>query len=121
MTVRRWLAPMLWALLTLAISSVPMPAIATPAGADKGVHWVLYFVLGFLSARAVLADRNARVGELLLVFAVVLLFGALDELHQRWIPGRSVDARDWIADAIGAFSGMTARLVLARRRAPRLP
>ena len=121
MTGRRWLAPGLWALLTLAISSIPLPAIAAPAGTDKGVHWALYFVLGFLSARAVLADRSARVAELFVVLSVILVFGALDEMHQRWIPGRSADPRDWVADAIGSFSGMTAALVLARRRTPRTP
>jgi VanZ family protein len=112
---------MLWALITLAITSIPLPAIAAPPGADKGVHWILYFVLGVLSARAVLANRNARVAELLVVLAAILVFGAVDELHQYWIPGRSVDFRDWVADVVGALSGMVLVLVLARRRAPRAP
>ena len=118
---RRWIAPLLWALITLAISSIPMPAISAPPGADKGVHWILYFVLGILSARAVLSDRNARVGELLAVLAAILVFAALDELHQVWIPGRTVEFRDWVADAIGSLCGITLALVLARRRAPRAP
>ena len=118
---RRWIAPLLWALFTLAVTSIPMPTIAAPPGADKGVHWILYFVLGILSARAVLADRNARVGELVAVFAAIILFAAIDEVHQYWIPGRTVELRDWAADAIGSFCGITLALVLARRRAPRSP
>ena len=117
---RRWIAPLLWALVTLAITSVPMPAIAAPPGTDKGVHWILYFVLGVLSARAVLAKQNARVAELAIVVAGILVFAALDELHQHWIPGRSVDLRDWAADAFGSLSGIVVVLVVARWRAPRV-
>jgi VanZ family protein len=29
-------------------------------------------------------------------------FGALDEVHQGFVPGRSQDAMDWVADAAGA-------------------
>lgn len=112
---------MLWAVFILAATSVPMPAIDAPAGADKGVHWILYFVLGALSARAVLANREARVGELALVFGAILLFAALDELHQHWIPGRSAEIRDWVADAVGSVCGMTAVVLLARRRPARVP
>ena len=118
MTGRRWLPPILWALLTFAISSVPMPAVVAPPGTDKGVHWVLYFVLGLLSARAVLAEHGRRPVPLLVTLGLVLVFGAVDELHQRWIPGRTVDLRDWVADAIGAACGITAALAAARRRAP---
>lgn len=42
----------------------------------------------------------------LLVFGLVALFGATDEIHQSFIPGRESDIRDWIADSMGACVGL---------------
>jgi VanZ family protein len=30
------------------------------------------------------------------------LFGITDEWHQSWVPGRSVEPEDWVADTLGA-------------------
>lgn len=119
MSVRRWRAPLLWAAVILIVSSAPMPAITAPAGTDKGVHAVLYLVLGFLAARALLAERTARVWQLLILLLALLAFGAVDELHQRFIPGRTADTRDWVADSVGSVVGLAAGLARGRRRAVR--
>jgi VanZ family protein len=41
------------------------------------------------------------------VFAAVLvvLLGAADEIHQQWIPGRSMELLDWAADVAGGVAG----------------
>jgi len=44
----------------------------------------------------------------LFVFAVVALFGAMDEWHQRFVPGRECDFFDWAADALGTAFGLVA-------------
>ena len=115
MNVRRWRAPLLWAVVILIVSSVPMPTVTAPAGADKGVHGLLYLVLGFLAVRALLS-RRAPVWQLLVLLVAVLIFGALDEVHQRFIPGRTADPRDWVADAVGSVVGMAAGIFGVRRR-----
>jgi VanZ family protein len=116
---RRWLPTALWAILVVVSSSVPLPSIAAPVGADKGVHGVLYLVLGFLSGRALLLGKNARVWHLLVLVFGLLAFGALDELHQRWIPGRFADVADWSADAVGSIAGIAASVVVTRARGRR--
>lgn len=113
---RRWLTPALWAILVLLSSSLPMPPIVAPVGADKGVHGVLYFGLGFLSGRALLLGKNARVWHLLVLVLGLLAFGALDEVHQRWIPGRTADRADWAADAVGSIAGIAASVAVTRSR-----
>ena len=113
---RRWLAPALWAIVVLLSSSLPMPPIAAPPGADKGVHGVLYFGLGFLSGRALLLGKNARVWHLLVLVFGLLAFAALDELHQRWIPSRTADRADWAADAVGSMVGLAASVAVTRSR-----
>ncbi|HEX8849356.1 MAG TPA: VanZ family protein [Gemmatimonadaceae bacterium] len=116
MNVRRWRAPLLWAAVILMVSSVPLPAVAAPEGTDKGIHGILYLVLGFLAARALLSARTARVWQLLVLVAVLVAFGGLDELHQRWIPGRTADVKDWAADTTGVVVGVVAGLFRGRRR-----
>jgi VanZ family protein len=115
--VRRWAAPLAWAVVILVLTSVPMPAISAPPGTDKGVHWILYLVLGFLAMRALLAERSARVWQLLVLVVGLLAFGALDEVHQRFIPGRTADPKDWVADATGSVVGVIAG-IFGRRRSP---
>jgi VanZ family protein len=37
------------------------------------------------------------------IFAALL--GAVDEFHQQWIPGRSMEFFDWVADFAGGTAG----------------
>jgi VanZ family protein len=47
---------------------------------------------------------------------LVSALGAADEWHQQFIPGRRMDARDWLADTAGAVSGLSLVTALRRRR-----
>ena len=47
--------------------------------------------------------------------AHLLAYGASDEWHQSFVPGRSVDVADWIADAIGVVVGVLFYHWLRRR------
>jgi len=47
------------------------------------------------------------------IFAALL--GAVDEFHQQWIPGRSMDLLDWAADFAGGTAGASARPWRLRR------
>jgi VanZ family protein len=95
--------------LIFALSSMPdpMPPL-TQRVWDKGLHFVEY---GTLAALLVIAFRasGAR-GWRALVMAVVAasLYGVTDELHQAFVPNRSCDYRDWIADTIGGVLGASA-------------
>ncbi len=54
----------------------------------------------------------------LLVFLVVSLYGATDEWHQFFVPGRACEFGDWVADSLGGALGLLAgsvHLVVTRR------
>lgn len=70
---------------------------------DKLIHAGLYAVLAALWLWA----RPDKPWQAL---ALASLYGAVDEWHQSWVPGRSADAWDWLADTAGAS------LVLALQR-----
>ena len=115
MTVPRWAPPLIWAGVILILTSIPNPSVPRSlASMDKLVHFALYAGLGFLLARAVL--HQGPVWRVLLVSIVIASGGAaLDEWHQQFIPGRSMDIADWRADAAGAIVG-ACLAVIARRR-----
>lgn len=115
MTGRRWLPPILWAALVLAVSSIPASGLPSVGTGDKLPHLGLYAVLGWLTARAL--DRPVpRWPALALAALAIALFGAIDEWHQRFIPGRHPEGADWIADLIGASLGLLGFRVAAARR-----
>ncbi|MBK8249200.1 MAG: VanZ family protein [Gemmatimonadetes bacterium] len=93
-----------WALGIVCVTSVPgssVPRGPTFPGIDKVIHGAMYFGLGRAAARA---SNGVRWG----VLVAVGTFAALDEAHQRWIPGRSGDVADWAADMAGATLGIAA-------------
>lgn len=107
---------MAWASLILIATSVPIPGTfvpASPLGADKLVHIALYAILAWLCCRAVpVTSMRAAIGT----FAVTSIFGAVDEWHQRFIPGRQPATADWFADTLGGGAGVFAFQTARRRR-----
>jgi len=68
---------------------------------DKLVHAVAYFglcVVMRLAVGSVIPGAAATV----IAVGVTLLYGATDEWHQSFTPGRHPDVLDWVADAVGA-------------------
>ena len=69
---------------------------------DKVAHLGLYLVLGGTLAWARFwRGRGAILPFLLLGIG----YGALDEWHQSFVPGRDPSAGDWVADAAGVILG----------------
>lgn len=89
--------------IIFALSSWPSPP-GVPGGVDKGLHWLLYCGLGTLMVRALArADwRAVTVTEAVLAIIVSAAYGATDELHQRFVAGRSAEIADLVADTAGA-------------------
>ncbi|MEE9412168.1 MAG: VanZ family protein [Methylococcales bacterium] len=69
---------------------------------DKLAHLGEYAFLGFLAWRCF--RHQIKRTELLFLVSLGFcsLYGALDEFHQYFIPSRTVDLFDWLADTIGA-------------------
>jgi VanZ family protein len=101
------------------LSSQPNPLPFLPRewlSQDKILHATEYAVLG---AMLVVALRLAGLSpSRALVLAVVLAsaYGASDEVHQFFVPGRSADVRDWVADTLGAALGAGLASRVLRRR-----
>jgi VanZ family protein len=82
---------------------------------DKVFHAAEYFLLGI----SLLLNRDLcpRGREVLFVIAAGVLWGALDEIHQSFIPGRDCSLADFGADILGIALAMPLSGTLLRLRA----
>lgn len=115
----RWLA-VIFAAVVIALSSLPGPSLPDLGGfsLDKVLHFSQYAVLGYLVTRGWGPGRDpgsSSTGSWLLGI-LLLCFAALDEFHQKWIPGRSVELLDWLADACGVTTSFFIAIWVNRHR-----
>jgi len=109
---------MVWiALLGLVILFSLLPGSVMPRQPSGGAaeHFLAYFGLGVIPA-ALMRSWRRLVGVVLLVISM----GALLELLQRYIPGRSCEIWDLAADGAGAILGLAAGLPWRRKVSEKL-
>ena len=103
-----WLPPLGWAALIFVASATPVPPqlLLDMEGLphwDKALHLLIYAELALLLLRALRGEQRWGVWRTAAgAFALAALFGATDEFHQWFTPGRSMEFWDWAADALGA-------------------
>jgi VanZ family protein len=100
-----------------ALSS--LPATGVPGGVpDWLLHGLEYGALGFTLARAAGGGLRRRPGVSAVGVAVLVgsLYGATDEWHQSFVPGRTPAAGDLAADAAGSLAGALAAVAASRLR-----
>lgn len=84
---------------------------------DKGLHFTVYAVLGWLCATASVQTWPELPGAVTggFAFCVATLWGFSDELHQAFVPGRTAEFYDLVADAAGSFAGSLSRHLWSQR------
>lgn len=118
----RWWGPALaYAGMIFLLSSVSRLPSLPGAGGDKWAHSATYAGLALVVLRAIVRGRwrELSFGHLITALLLATAYGATDELHQLFVPGRMADLRDLAADAIGAAIAVSAACVVARVRSRR--
>jgi VanZ family protein len=86
-------------------------------GLDKAGHAVEFGILAYLAAHALLLTGGiGRWGGWQGAVLLAGLWGWIDEVHQLWVPGRTTDPSDLLADIVGAAIGAWICLKLTRPR-----
>ncbi|GAA5534601.1 VanZ family protein [Deinococcus aluminii] len=76
-------------------SDTPGPPLVHPL--DWAAHFTAYLALGYSLGRAT--------GQRGLALVLAVWFGASDEVHQAFVPGREAGLTDWLFDLAGAWLG----------------
>lgn len=105
---RALLALLLAVITWLALSPAPPDSAST--GWDKANHTLAFAALAFVSVWAVWQ----RPRQWLLLVAALLAYGGFIEIAQSFVPSRSAEWNDVLADGVGIVLGLLAALPIAR-------
>lgn len=99
----------LWAIMIFFASSIPSKYLTSQSllAFDKLIHFTLFFIFGILIFRALqpVDDTNPKIiARIFLSISIVIFYGIMDEFHQEYVPGRTIDLYDAIADTAGGIA-----------------
>lgn len=98
-------------------SELPLPS-RMPPHADKVLHFLAYGLLAALLFRAVYPLNPHRPPRMKAAPWIVVLVptavGIVDEIHQLFVPGRTAELLDVVADALGAVAVLLVGLAWRR-------
>ena len=105
----RWGPVAAWMLVIFIGSSIGSLPHAERQIVDASIHRVSHVIefsiLGLLLLRAVSYKRSVTRRDIALTLIVAALYGASDEFHQRFTPGRSSEAVAVLWDVLGTLIG----------------
>ena len=111
--MKYWAPPVLYMVLIFAVSSMKQPPLPMPEfewlTIDKLYHFIEYAILGGLLTWAFVKAKPSIVPSQLVWYIAALisiLYGASDEWHQTFVPGRYATVADWVADVFGSIGGV---------------
>ncbi|MDZ7343041.1 MAG: VanZ family protein [candidate division KSB1 bacterium] len=112
-----------WALLLFTLSSIPNPSslIHLASWDDKWEHLLAYIPFGWLLMRSFTMKTRGASHAYWQTIVTGVLFGISDEIHQYFVPGRFMDWRDAVADAVGVILGGWLFIIWQQRKRHREP
>lgn len=96
-----------WAALLFLLSSIPDLTFPVTVFSwdDKIQHTVAYAPLGFLLLRSIVWKNKITHRDWWLAVVIGALYAVSDEIHQHFVPGRTMDWTDALADTLGVTIG----------------
>ena len=108
--VKWWLPVVAWMIVIFigsSIGNIPRVGGKTTDGlVHRAAHIAEFAVLGVLLLRAVSHDKPITKREIIITLIVIALYGASDEFHQRFTPGRSSEGISVLFDVAGGAVGV---------------
>jgi VanZ family protein len=120
-TSTHYLPACVWAATIFVASALHTNAIVSQdiLDYDKLIHLGVYFVFGILVHRALRFEQSPvwlRTSASLFTILITALYGVSDEFHQHFVPGRSMEFFDWVADALGGIVAVGVVTLASRLR-----
>lgn len=97
-----WIAWMAAITVQSSFRGVPLPDLGIHF-TDKIAHFIVFGILGLLITRGMRHVRKRIIHNHPALTAVILgcIFALTDEIHQAFVPARSAEVLDWVADFVG--------------------
>lgn len=91
--------------------------LSAPAGSDKVVHFVIYFVLSLVLLMDLMKRKVFPVGiSCLVALGIPVIYGGLMEIVQYFLPYRSAAWFDFLANSVGSMVAVLIGYFIFRRR-----
>lgn len=102
-----WAPVLVYMAMIFFVSALPQAPLPSNIS-DKSGHFAAYLLLGVLAVRAVAGGLPAHltVRVALTALLITIGYGAFDEIHQRFVPGRSAELADVYADSAGGVAAV---------------
>lgn len=99
-----WQILMLLLFVQSSFSQIDLPEIDID-WFDKLLHFLVFGFLGLLITRGLRNSVSSHFQRKYIFYGILFgaLYGASDEIHQLWVPGRHSTVGDWIADLLGVI------------------
>jgi len=117
----------LWIVTILIFSSIPsLPTLKIHTAKseirlDYLIHIFEYGILGFLAFLTFSGGHYSPGSGMYFMLTVsLLLFALLDELHQKFIPGRAFNVKDLYSDALGIVLALIFCVFVFRKLAEKI-
>ncbi|HEX6977606.1 MAG TPA: VanZ family protein [Patescibacteria group bacterium] len=108
--IRFWVPVFVWIVIIYSFSSRTMPSVGptyiTNFAAKKTAHVLEYSVLSILLYRALINYGFSKTTAFIWAVSFCFIYGASDEYHQTFTPGREPRIRDVFIDTIGGSVGL---------------
>lgn len=116
-----------WAFAILSVSSVPsIPTLKVHTAKaevrlDYPIHFCEYGILAFLAFLS-FAGKEFKINyrKFMLIIAGLILYAFLDEFHQKLVPGRTFNPKDFLSNIIGIIATLGFCILIFRKISHRL-
>jgi len=109
-----WLPVFVYAGLIFYFSSFPeIPSIIIEIIPETLIwHMIEYAIFSILLFRAFINSKNTnfRKNAIYLAIAITIFYGITDEIHQYFVPERTISLFDVIGDSVGSFIILTKKV-----------
>ncbi|MGD9898274.1 MAG: VanZ family protein [Calditrichaceae bacterium] len=97
-----WILMSILITIQSSVSSIYLPDVGV-SFIDKLLHFIVFGIWGLSLTRGLLMTESDFAQKNLFIIVIIagMLFAFSDELHQSFVPGRTSDIYDWVADISG--------------------
>ena len=117
-----YLPLVLYWIILLGATSLPGSSVPNMGVSDKTLHFTAYSILTILLTFTVSFQNKFKILKkyaFISTLIIVNLYAVLDEIHQNFIPGRSMEFYDLMADFLGSLLGVLIVFIIKQNSSSR--